>query len=218
MFGRKKTAESETTTPAQAELPAFQPRPARPAPLAEAKPDVVKPEIRPAAPLAKPTPIINPPSVPVEGSVMAEASPSPAPFRPDLARRPATAASTAEPPRPAAPPVGNRATPDPKTLIVGREISLNGQITACDRLLVEGKVEASLFDSRSIEISESGVFKGNADIEEADIRGRFDGKLSVSGRLMIRSTGKVIGEIRYGQIEIELGGQISGTIETTGKI
>jgi cytoskeletal protein CcmA (bactofilin family) len=148
---------------------------------------------------------------------MAEASPSPAPFRPDLARRPA--AAPAEPARAAAPTAApNRAAPDPKTLIVGREISLNGQITACDRLVVEGKVEAALTDSRSIEISESGVFKGNADIEEADIRGRFDGKLSVSGRLMIRSTGKVIGEIRYGQIEIELGGQVSGTIENTGKI
>ena len=107
-------------------------------------------------------------------------------------------------------------SPDPKTLIVGREISLNGQITACDKLIVEGKVEASLSDSRFIEIAETGMFKGAADIEEAEIRGVFEGKLSVRGRLLIRGTGKVIGEIRYGQIEIECGGQISGTVETTG--
>ena len=106
--------------------------------------------------------------------------------------------------------------PDPKTLIVGREVSLNGQITACDRLVVEGKVEASLSDSRFIEISETGTFKGNADIEEAEIRGRFEGKLSVTGRLLVRGTGRVVGEIRYGQIEIELGGQISGTVQTSG--
>lgn len=107
-------------------------------------------------------------------------------------------------------------SPDPKTLIVGREISLNGQITACDKLIVEGKVEASLSDSRFVEIAETGMFKGAADIEEAEIRGVFEGKLSVRGRLLIRGTGKVIGEVRYGQIEIECGGQISGTVETTG--
>ncbi len=152
---------------------------------------------------------------------MADPAPTPAPFRPDLARRPAVAELPGS--KPAALPISaassaNKGGPDPKTLIVGREISLNGQITACDRLVVEGKVEASLSDSRFVEIAESGMFKGNAEIDEADIRGRFEGKLSVAGRLLIRGTGKVIGEIRYGQIEIELGGQISGTIETTGRI
>ena len=150
---------------------------------------------------------------------MADTAPTPAPFRPDLVRRPAAAELPGS--KPAAMPTGAPATkggPDPKTLIVGREISLNGQITACDRLVVEGKVEASLSDSRFVEITETGMFKGNAEIEEADIRGRFEGKLSVGGRLLIRSTGKVVGEIRYGQIEIELGGQISGTVETTGRI
>jgi cytoskeletal protein CcmA (bactofilin family) len=101
---------------------------------------------------------------------------------------------------------------DPKTLIVGREITLSGEITACERLLVEGKVEAALGDCRIIEISESGLFKGAAEIQEADVRGRFEGKLTVRGRLMIRATGKVTGEIRYGEIEIERGGTILGQI------
>jgi len=33
---------------------------------------------------------------------------------------------------------------------------------------------------------------------------------------LIRSTGKVTGTIRYGQIEIECGGQISGDIQAQG--
>ncbi len=140
-------------------------------------------------------------------------------FRPEIPRRteiPGLARSPAT--LPTAPGTGGapkqEAGPDPKTLIVGLEISLTGQIAACDRLIIEGKVEVSLSDSRFIEISETGVFKGNADIEEAEIRGRFEGKLTVKGRLLIRGTGKVVGEIRYGQIEIECGGQISGSVET----
>jgi cytoskeletal protein CcmA (bactofilin family) len=102
-----------------------------------------------------------------------------------------------------------------RTLTVGRGISLNGEINACDRLVVEGKVEAALSDCKSIEIAESGLFKGSAEIQDADISGRFEGKLTVRGRLMIRSKGKVSGEVRYGQLEIELGGQIVGHIEAT---
>jgi cytoskeletal protein CcmA (bactofilin family) len=106
-------------------------------------------------------------------------------------------------------------TPAPaesKKLIVGREIVLSGQITSCDRLIVEGRVEASLTESRIIEIAETGHFKGSAEIESAEIGGRFEGTLTVRERLFIRSTGKLSGKITYGQIEIEPGGEISGEV------
>ncbi len=45
------------------------------------------------------------------------------------------------------------------------------------------------------------------------MRGRFEGTLNVRRRLLIRATGKVTGNVRYGQIEIECGGQISGDIQ-----
>jgi len=99
-----------------------------------------------------------------------------------------------------------------KKLIVGREIVLSGQITSCDRLVVEGRVEASLTETRAIEIAETGHFKGSAEIESAEIGGRYEGTLTVRERLFIRSTGKVNGKVTYGQIEIEPGGEIAGEV------
>lgn len=140
-------------------------------------------------------------------------------FRPEIAKRPAVdlpkavvqATASAMPSTP-----GSKSEhgADPKVLLIGREISLSGQITACDKVIVEGKVEAQLTDSRFVEVSETGQFKGSAEVEEAEIRGRFEGRLSVRGRLLIRGSGKVTGEIAYGQIEIECGGEISGTVQT----
>lgn len=100
-----------------------------------------------------------------------------------------------------------------RRLIVGREISLTGEITSCERLIVEGSVEANLTNCREVEIAESGMMKGTAAIEEAEIRGRFEGNLTVRKRLLIRATGKVTGTVRYGQLEVECGGQISGDIQ-----
>lgn len=97
-------------------------------------------------------------------------------------------------------------------LIVGRNIQLKGEITACDTLVVEGRVEAAM-NSRIIEISEAGLFSGNAEVERAGIHGRFEGMLTVSGRLSIHSTGKVTGTIRYGEIVVEPGGEISGDVQ-----
>lgn len=100
-----------------------------------------------------------------------------------------------------------------KKLIVGREIVLNGQITACDQLVVEGRVEAALENSQSIEISETGFFKGSAVIEEAIISGQFEGSLTVRGELTVKARGRIEGDVRYGKLCIESGGQIVGTLE-----
>ena len=110
-------------------------------------------------------------------------------------------------------PVPAKREPETRKLIVGREISLSGEITACDRLVVEGSVAANLANCRDIDIAESGLFKGSASIEDAEVRGRFEGTLNVRRRLLIRATGRVTGSVRYGQIEIECGGQISGDVQ-----
>ena len=133
--------------------------------------------------------------------VEAAARPAGAPMAPPMA--PAGALSVA--PR--------RTDAEARKLIVGREISLSGEITSCDKLIVEGSVEANLQNCQDVDIAESGLFKGSATIEEAEVRGRFEGNLVVRKRLFIRATGRVSGTIRYGQIEIECGGQISGEIQ-----
>jgi cytoskeletal protein CcmA (bactofilin family) len=90
---------------------------------------------------------------------------------------------------------------------------LTGEVNSCDKLLIEGSVDAKLTNCRTIEIAESGLFKGSTSIDEAEIRGRFEGDLIVRNRLLIKATGRVSGTIRYGQIEIECGGQIFGDIQ-----
>src|SRR5579862_9818606 len=145
------------------------------------------------------------------GLPMNEIKPSTVPLRPDLPRRlpdpPAAATQMRRPSTPSVPPAKPEST-DGKRLIVGRDISLTGEITACDVLVVEGKVEASLADSRMIEIADSGIFKGHAEIDSAEIAGRYEGNLTVRDRLYVRATGKVVGTVRYGRLEIECGGEL----------
>jgi cytoskeletal protein CcmA (bactofilin family) len=100
-----------------------------------------------------------------------------------------------------------------KKLIVGKGLSLAGEITSCDILVVEGKVEAKLTDGKLLEITESGQFRGSVEIENADIAGRYDGQLVVHGRLTVRSTGRISGMVKYGELEVNAGGQIIGEVQ-----
>lgn len=103
--------------------------------------------------------------------------------------------------------------PDARRLVVGREISLSGEITSCDRLVVEGRVEATLIGARALEVAQGGVFRGRAEVKEADIAGVFEGDLTATERLLIRSGGKVSGSVRYGRVVIESGGEIGGDMQ-----
>jgi cytoskeletal protein CcmA (bactofilin family) len=96
-------------------------------------------------------------------------------------------------------------------MTVGPGIDLKGEIDNCDTIVVEGNLQATL-SGEVLEVAEGGVFKGNAKVAEADIQGRFEGELSVSGILRVRSGGHVNGTVKYGRIEVEAGGEIAGSI------
>jgi cytoskeletal protein CcmA (bactofilin family) len=155
---------------------------------------------RPAGQPVTPPPSGRGPAIPPRSPDLARPAEVPRPS--EAIRRPLDATSPSR-----------RSDDDVRKLIVGREIKLAGEITSCDKLIVEGNVEANLANCRDVDIAETGLFKGSAEIDEAEIRGRFEGNLVVRKRLMIKASGRVSGTIRYGEIEIERGGQISGEIQ-----
>ena len=177
---------------------------------AAATDDSAKAEDMPSAPPLKP--------FSRKGSHAPAKPPTATSFQPDIPRRP--------PEIPGAParrmdrPLGGiGGNSDSNRLVVGRDIRLNGEITACDTLVVEGRVEVTLSNARVIEVAPTGHFTGTAEVDEADISGRYDGDLVAREKLIVRAGGHIKGKVRYGRIVIESGGEVSGdmqTLETSG--
>jgi len=102
---------------------------------------------------------------------------------------------------------------DSKKLIVGRDIALSGEINACEKLVVQGRVEANMSDCSEIEVTETGTFKGEAEVDVAEIDGAFEGSLIARELLLIRANGHVTGTIRFGRLEVERGGELMGDVQ-----
>ncbi len=126
---------------------------------------------------------------------------------------PTAAPSLVAPPRPVPVPDRVREAPERRTLVVGRGISVQGTVADAERLVVEGTVEASMIHAAELSIAPGGVFKGEVEVEDAEIGGTIDGTLTVRGNLMVRATGKVLGTARCRRLQVEDGGQITGRIE-----
>ena len=101
-------------------------------------------------------------------------------------------------------------------LIVGPNIKLKGvEIEDCDTLVVEGRIEATMV-SRAIQIAEHGAFAGKVDVDVAEIRGTFQGEMTARKKLVIHSSGRVSGKIRYGKVLVQEGGEVNGDVGAIG--
>jgi len=100
-----------------------------------------------------------------------------------------------------------------RTLVVGRGISVLGMVQDAERLVVEGTVEAQLINAAELSVSPGGVFKGEIEVEDAEVAGTVDGTVVARGNLIVRATGVVLGTARCRRLQVEDGGQITGRIE-----
>lgn len=113
-------------------------------------------------------------------------------------------ANSSNAPRKAKPPAGN--------LIAYAGVKVKGRIASCDTLTVEGDISGTV-RARQMIVADAGSFVGRADVGDAEIAGRFEGTLRVLGKLTIRRTGRLSGNVVYGQIEIEAGGELRGRVD-----
>ncbi|MGA9869054.1 MAG: polymer-forming cytoskeletal protein [Acetobacteraceae bacterium] len=113
----------------------------------------------------------------------------------------------------AAPRAPARDAAERRTLVVGRGISVQGTVQDAERLVVEGTVEASMIHATELSISHGGMFKGEVEVEDAEVAGTFNGTLTARGNLIIRASGRVLGQARCRRLQVEDGGQLSGQME-----
>ncbi len=218
MFKRNKPA---TPPPA---VPESIPAPPAPFPRTEppvtqlrpADPGVGVPPFRPAA-TKEATPLSQSrfltPSSPLPQSQPAPSPGTPAP-RPTSAGGPApSGSSTASPSAASSTRSIGRDSAERRTLVVGRGISVQGLVQDAERLVVEGTVEATMIHATELAISTGGVFRGEVEVEDAEVAGTIDGTLTARGNLVVRATGRVLGVARCRRLQVEDGGQITGRIE-----
>jgi cytoskeletal protein CcmA (bactofilin family) len=154
----------------------------------------------------------------------------PTPTKDPIMGRPPFAGQSANPPMPPSPPLRQPAPPvgrpsfgggreppaaaiERRTLVVGKGISVQGMVQDAERLVVEGTVEATLINASELAVSPGGVFRGEIEVEDAEVAGTIDGTVVARGNLIVRATGIVLGTARCRRLQVEDGGQITGRIE-----
>ena len=102
-------------------------------------------------------------------------------------------------------------------VIIGQGVVINGEIKKADEVQIDGEADVTM-KTDNLVVGATGDCKGAIETHNADIWGAFDGDIKASGTLTIQEQGKVSGKIEYQNLQIKLGGQISGDIKLSDKI
>lgn len=97
-------------------------------------------------------------------------------------------------------------------LLVGEGVNITGNITVQGSVHIYGNVNGEI-TAHEIFIGETGKVNGEVRVNLADIKGEINNSTQVKDALIVRSTGKISGNISYQSLEIEHGGVIDGKIE-----
>ena len=102
-------------------------------------------------------------------------------------------------------------------VVIGHGVSINGEIKKADEVQIDGEADVTM-KTDNLVVGVTGNCKGDIETHNADIWGEFDGDIKASGTLTIQEQGKISGKIEYQNLQIKLGGQISGDIKLSDKI
>ena len=102
-------------------------------------------------------------------------------------------------------------------VVIGHGVIINGEIKKADEVQFDGEADVTM-KTDNLVVGATGDCKGSIETHNADIWGEFDGDIKASGTLTIQEQGKVSGKIEYQNLQIKLGGQISGDIKLSDKI
>tara|TARA_B100001758_G_C17961633_1_gene378644 strand:- start:76 stop:528 length:453 start_codon:yes stop_codon:yes gene_type:complete len=102
-------------------------------------------------------------------------------------------------------------------VVIGHGVTINGEIKKADEVQIDGEADVTM-KTDNVVIGATGDCKGNIETHNADIWGKFDGEIKASGTLTIQEQGIASGDIEYQNLQIKLGGQISGDIKKSDKI
>ena len=102
-------------------------------------------------------------------------------------------------------------------VVIGNGVKLKGEIIDADEIQIDGKADVTM-NTDNLVVGPTGDVKGTITSNNIDVWGKLKGKIKAIGTLTVQELGTVSGSIEYKNMQIKLGGKISGKMKVSDKI
>ncbi len=102
-----------------------------------------------------------------------------------------------------------------KLSIIDKGMTVDGTLVGNGNLVVKGTVKGTLH-GESVVISEEGHVDATAKAQTMTIGGHFEGRLEVTGQLVVLASARCSGEIVCADLVVEAGGRLDARMTCEG--
>ncbi len=100
------------------------------------------------------------------------------------------------------------------TTIVGKSMTIKGQIRSAEHMHIAGEIDGSLqLAGYDLTVTAESRVRADLTVREVDISGSVQGNVDATRKITVRKGGKLIGDLRTPGIVIEDGAYFKGNIE-----
>ncbi len=116
--------------------------------------------------------------------------------------------------KPKSPPLGKSPIEQLKEQsVIGRSISIKGEISGEEDLIIQGRVEGKIdLKKNNITVDKSGSIKGDIYGKSITLEGEVEGNIFGEKRIVLQPSGVVRGDMRAPAINLEEGAKFKGNI------
>jgi cytoskeletal protein CcmA (bactofilin family) len=95
--------------------------------------------------------------------------------------------------------------------VIGEGTKIIGDISSDGDLRIDGVVEGNIATKAKCVLGSSSRVTGNIEARNCDISGSLNGNIKISELLLVKSSGKINGDIATAKMVVESGGEFNGS-------
>jgi cytoskeletal protein CcmA (bactofilin family) len=104
--------------------------------------------------------------------------------------------------------------PAEATTVIGRSVTIHGEITGGEDLYLDGSVQGTLtLAGNRLTVGPNAHIVADLEVRDIVVYGRVEGNIKASGRVDLRQTAEVTGDILTSRLSIEEKASIRGRVD-----
>jgi cytoskeletal protein CcmA (bactofilin family) len=98
--------------------------------------------------------------------------------------------------------------------VIGKSVIIRGDLSGSEDLFMDGEIDGTITLTESrLTVGPNARIRADINVQDVIVFGRIEGNVKASGRLELRQSATVVGDIQAGRLSVEESASLSGRVE-----
>jgi cytoskeletal protein CcmA (bactofilin family) len=103
--------------------------------------------------------------------------------------------------------------------VIGKSVTIRGELSGSEDLFMDGEIDGTITLTESrLTVGPNARIRADVNVQDVVVFGRIEGNVRATGRLELRQSASIVGDIQAGRLSIEESASLRGRVELTDSV